>query len=543
MSKREGTKRLAPPLILNSSTYQSKVACMNDIEIIKKYAAGIRDFVATNLSEANLSGVNLSGANLSEANLSVANLSGASLCGANLSRAKLNVARLSGANLSKSNLTQANLNVANLIRADLRGANLTQAALIRAELIRAELSGATLQEANLSGADLREASLRHAKLTGANLNEANLRGAFLTGANLEGANLNGADLSRTDLSGANLREAELRQANLSCANLSGADLGGANLRWADLSGANLHWADLSEAKLSGANLTGADLSNAHLLNASFVHADLSKARLIQADWIGADLTGAILTGAKLYGVSRFGLKTQGVTLTWVDMSPDGDQSQILDLSTEDSQNFFNDTLPTVRLIIDAPLDLDANLALASTYHRIAQVYRPFNKAPSIDVGVRRTALTFRIDSNAELFTIAYLAILPFSDADATHQNIIAFVNMLQSQAIETLPSQEQKQIRQLIATLNRTIAQIDAVDRSTLISGLLTPLNFTAAPTQTVVTNSSAQSLSIYYHPAFGKHLMNQSRLLGRSKNVSAQTAASTLPPVDTVIEFIKAFD
>jgi hypothetical protein len=36
---------------------------------------------------------------------------------------------------------------------------------------------------------------------------------------------------------------------------------------------------------------------------------------------------------------------------------------------------------------------------------------------------------------------------------------------------------------------------------------------------------------------------MNQSRLLGRSKNVSAQTAASTLPPVDTVIEFIKAFD
>ena len=533
MSKREGTKRLAPPLILNSSTYQSKVACMNDIEIIKKYAAGIRDFVAINLSEANLSGVNLSGANLSEANLSVANLAGASLCGANLSRAKLNVARLSGANLSKANLTQANLNVANLIRADLRGANLTQAALIRAELIRAELSGATLQEANLSGADLREAALKQANLTGANLSEANLRGAFLTGANLQGANLNGTDLSRTDLSGANLREAELRQANLSCANLSGADLGGANLRWADL----------SEAKLSGANLTGADLSNAHLLNASFVHADLSKARLIQADWIGADLTGAILTGAKLYGVSRFGLKTQGVTLTWVDMSPDGDKSQILDLSTEDSQNFFNDTLPTVRLIIDAPLDLDANLALASTYHRIAQVYRPFNKAPSIDVGVRRTALTFRIDSNAELFTIAYLAILPFSDADATHQNIIAFVNMIQSQAIETLPSQEQKQIRQLIATLNRTIAQIDAVDRSTLTSDLLTPLNFTAAPTQTVVTNSSAQSLSIYYHPAFGKHLMNQSRLLGRSKNVSVQTAASTLPPVDTVIEFIKAFD
>jgi hypothetical protein len=139
----------------------------------------------------------------------------------------------------------------------------------------------------------------------------------------------------------------------------------------------------------------------------------------------------------LYGVSRFGLKTVGVTCAWVDLSPDGDQSQILDFSSEE-QNFFNDTLPTVRLMVDAPLNMDANLALASTYHQIAQVYPALNKAPSIEVGVRRTALTFRINNNAELFTIAYLAILPFHDAAATHQNLIAFVKMLQSQAIETL---------------------------------------------------------------------------------------------------------
>jgi hypothetical protein len=355
--------------------------------------------------------------------------------------------------------------------------------------------------------------------------------------------LNGADLSRADLSGANLRDAELRQVNLSCANLSGADLSGASLRWADLSGANLSWADLSHAKLSGASLIGADLSNAHLLNTSLVHADLSQARLIQADWIGADLTGATLTGAKLYAVSRFGLKTAGVTCDWVDLSPDGDQSQILDLSSEDAQKFFNGTLPTVRLIVDAPLDLSANLALASTYHQIAQVYPGLNKAPSIEVGVRRTVLTFSIGTNAELFTLAYLAILPFKDAAATHRNIITLVKMLQSQDLEDLSSKEQKQIKQLIATLSQAIAKIDAIEPLEAASARLKLAHFFQAPTNTVITNSSDQTLNIYYHPAFGKHLMNQSSLLGHSQKMLMQTPESTLPPVVTVIEFIKAFD
>ncbi len=516
---------------------------MNDTEILKKYAAGVRDFCGANLAEVNLSGANLSGSNLSEANLSVANLSGANLSGANLSRAKLNVARLSGANLSKANLTQANLNVANLIRADLRGAELTKAALIRAELIRAELSGACLVETNFKGADLREAALRQAKLMQATLTEANLRGAFLTAANLEGANLTGADLSRSDLSGSNLKGTELKQVNLSRANLSGVDLSGANLRWADLSGTNLRWANLSEAKLSGANLIGADLSNANLLNASLVHADLTQACLIKADWIGADLTGATLTGAKLYAVSRFGLKTQGMTCEWVDLSPEGDKSEIFYLSDEGSNQFFNGSLPTVRITVDAPLDLNANLALASTYHQIAHIYPAIAKAPSIEVGVRKTAITFCIESNAELFSVAYFAILPFKDAAATHRNIIALVNRLQSQDLDALGIKEPKRIRQLIKALSQAIAQIDAIKPLKLAPELIEQVNFFEAPTETVVTNSSNQTLNIYYHPAFGKHLMNQSSSQGRSKNVSMQTPESTLPPLETVIEFIKAFD
>jgi uncharacterized protein YjbI with pentapeptide repeats len=515
---------------------------MNAKEIVKKYAAGVRDFKGLNLSELNLSGANLSGANLSEANLSVANLSGANLSCANLSRAKLNVARLSGANLSKANLVQASLNVANLIRTDLRQANLAQASLIRAELIRAELSQANLKEANLNGADLREAALRQAKLSRASLNEANLRGASLTATMLNGANLNKTDLSRANLSEGNLREAELRQANLSCANLSGADLSRANLRWADLSGADLRWANLSEAKLSGANLIGADLSNANLHNASLVHADLTQTSLIKVDWIGADLSGATLTGAKLYAVSRFGLKTMGITCEWVDLSPQGDRSEIYHLSNEGAQKFFNQTQPKVRIIVDAPLDLDANYALASSYYQITHTYPALKKAPSIDVGTRKTTITFSLDSNADLFILAYFAILPFKDAPATHQNILAIVNTLESQELATWENQEQTQVKQLMTNLHQVIDRINAIDPSKLAPRLMEPIDFFQAATNTVMTNSKDQSLSIYHHPAFGKSWMRQSGSLDHSKASPVPTPEPTLPSIGAIAQFIKAF-
>jgi uncharacterized protein YjbI with pentapeptide repeats len=513
-------------------------------ELLVKYAGGERNFAGINLIEANLSGVNLSGVNLSGANLSVSNLSGANLSGANLTGAKLNVARLSGVNLSKAILVKANFNVANLIRADLGGADLTQAVMIRAELIRAELSGANLRGANLSGADLREATLRQANLTRASLNEANLRGAFLTGAIMEQANLNGIDLSRTDLTGSNLREAELRQANLSRTNLSGAEMSGANLRWADLSGANLRWADLSNAKLSGSNLMGADLSNANLLNASLVHADLTQARLIKADWIGADLTGAVLTGAKLHAVSRFGLKTEGMTCEWVDLSPDGDRSQIFRLTNEDSRKFFNESLPTVRIIIDAPIDLDANLVLATTYRFISQKYSAIAQPPSIEVSSRRTILTFRTDSNDQLFNIAYVVMLPFGDASAAHRSIITLIQNLQGQSLDSVSQKLPKRVKQISVGLSRIISQIGTIDLAKTIPGLKEKEEFFQAPIQTILSNSSDQNLHLYHHPSFGKRLMNQSNLISNpNTNSPMPPPESPLPAIASVIDFIKEFD
>ncbi|MEH2237415.1 pentapeptide repeat-containing protein [Nostoc sp.] len=513
-------------------------------ELLEKYAAGVLNFSGIDLAEANLSGVKLSGVNLSDANLSIVNLSGANLSEANLSNAKLNVARLSGANLSSAILNNASLNVANLIRADLGRAQLRGASLIRAELIRADLSRADLSEADLTSADLREATLRQANLRHANLSETVLKGASLTGANLEMANLNASDLSRCDLSGANLRDTELRQANLSHANLSGADLSGANLRWADLSGANLRWADLSGAKLSGATLIGADLTNANLTNTIFIHADLTQAKLIRAEWIGADLTGATLTGAKLYATSRFGLKTEGMICEWVDLSPAGDRSIIQNFHSEDSRDFFNETPPTIRIIVDAALEHEANFAIAGAYYQIAQEYRGLKQPPSIESGRRRTVFTFHVDSDEALFSTAYIVILPFLDAASTQKSISSLVEMINTEVVANQDLKSPHMVKQLNILVEQAMSQATTIKQMKKNIEVAAKLNFCKAPIQIMLTNSSAHTLIVYDNPNFGKRFINRSAL-----NASAYDDIShesikydILPSLNMVIDFVKGF-
>jgi uncharacterized protein YjbI with pentapeptide repeats len=510
-------------------------------ELLEKYATGIIDFSGVNLTEANLSGTKLHGINLSKANLSVVNLSGASLNEANLSDAKLNVARLSGVNLTGANLNGSSLNVANLIRADLSRAQLQKASLVRAELIRADFSRADMSEAILSSADLREATMRQTNLRRANLSEANLRGCSLREANLEMANLNSANMTSADLSGVNLRDSELRQANLCLANLSGADLSGANLRWADLRGANLRWVDLSGAKLSGANLSGADLSHANLTNTSLVHANLTQAKLIKVEWMGADLSGAMLTSAKLYATPRFGLKTEGITCEWVDLSPKGDRSIIQNLNAEELRDFFNATPPTIRIIIDAPLEHEANFVLAGTYYQIAQEYQGLLKPPSIDGGNRKTVLTFRIDSDEALLPIAYMAILPFKDAGATQQNIYTMVDMMRREFPQSETLRSPYIIERLTLQMEEVTNKAQEIQQTKKYLDMATKLNFFKAFTQITLTNSSAQTLIIYDHPQFGKRLIKQHTKSNDNDHLSGESTY-IMPSLKMVIEFIQGF-
>lgn len=512
-------------------------------EILKKYADGERNFSGVNITEINLTRANLTGIDFSDATLSIANLTGANLSEANLTGAKLNVAKMSGANFSQAKFNGAILNVANLVRANLKGTQFIQAALIRAELIRAELSGANLREANLSGADLREAQLKQVNLSGANLSEADLRGCSLAGANLEHATLSATDLSRCDLSGADLSDTELRHANMSRVNLSGANLRGANLRWADLSGANLTWADLTDAKLSGGNLLGADLTNANLTNASFVHADLTQANLMRVEWVGADLSGATLTGAKLFAVARYDLKTEGVNCEWVDLSAHGDRSKIYRFSSEQAKKFFNQTPPTVRIIVDEPNDPEANFALATAYYQISQQCNFLQHSPSIEGSFRRTKLIFKVENDEQIFSTAYLAILPFENARETQVNIVRLMKMLQGYAIKSHSMEALKQIKQLSKALSETMQhsqemKIDLPKNTK--KGV--KVNFLQAPTQIKVTNSSDQTIEIHQDPSFGKRLIPSSSALNALRIRKINANKSRLPSLEMLVDFIEGF-
>lgn len=482
-------------------------------ELLERYASGQRDFGDLNLTESNLSRVSLNQANLSHAILSIANLSGADLVGANLSYSRMNVARLSGANLEGANLEGAILNVANTIRAKFDRAILDRASLVRAEMIRASLIAASLIEADLSTADMRESCLDRVIASSANFSETDLRSSSIIGGDLSGANLTGSDLSKSNLTGSDLSRCEMRHAQLRRANLSGVNLRGANLRWADLSGANLRWADLSKAKLSGANLIGADLSHSSLLETSFVHADLTQANLVRADWEGADLSGATLTGAKLFGVARFHLRTQGMACEWVDISPNGDHSQICRFTPENFQKFFNQTPPIVQIAVDRPIDCDANLALAKIYQAIAQENAEAIEPPSIEADYRRTILRFRVETDDRLFPMLFAAILPFADARATHQAMSQTIRLIQSKSNELLGVKEANQAAKLSVSLLQTLRRIAPLQQK--IQPILSnfDVDFLKAPTQTSLRNSSDLRLQIYGNPRFGKRFLDAMEL------------------------------
>lgn len=493
---------------------------MNIETLLEQYAAGQRDFIGINLTEAKCIGLNLSGINLQQATLTVANFSGTNLSRANLSQAKLNVARLNGANLSQSNLLGASLNVANLIQAIALGANFRNASLVRAEMIRAELSGSLLQNSDLSEADLREVKLRRANLLNANFNKADLRGAVLTEAYLSQANFHMADLGRADLRGADLRDCELRHANLVKTNLMGANLAGANLRWADLSGANLKGADLSYAKLSGATLVGAILTEADLTHTSFVHSDLAQASLINADLTGADLTGVTLTGAKLYNVSRFQLISQDMQCDWIDLSPNGDNTQRHYFDTPEAiYQFFNQVPPTVEIVIDAVLTPATHLALAAAYHQLAK-QKVLNRPPNIEIGRHRTRLLFHVVQNDDLLATAYAAIAPFQDAVTTQKNLIALAGLSQNKTLI-----RQDSARDRIQAMTQSLAQV----RDTLQTMDINPqsvvdpdvADFLKMPTQTLLTNSRDRQLRIYQNLQFGKRSLNLDEELMKALKVN----------------------
>ena len=506
-------------------------------QLLRKYADGTRRFIGINLSEVDLSHASLLHINLRNACLSVANLTGVNFFQANLRGANLNVAKLSGAKLTQANLYGANLNVANLIRADLSQADLRHASLLRTEAMRANFREANLSEANLSGAVLSEANLSHSNFSGANLSEVNLSRASMVGANLVRATFRRTNLRGADLSGANFHASELRRVCLSGAKLVEADLREANLRWADLSGANLAGADLSGAKLSGANLTGANLTDT-----SLVYTDLSHARLIGVDWRGADLSGAILTGSKLYGVLRCGLVAEEVTCDWVDISPNGDGSEIQQLTPEQVETFFNAVLPSVQIVVDMALDLGTQIAILTVYYQLALVLKKsFVVCPSILVDPRRTTLIFELESDMWLFAMAYVISLPFADAAEIHTQLDRLLDILCTKEREQLGASQLLHIQRLRTAFHQTRDLMRQQSVSPETCGVPINQRFFSASTHLTLTNSDNQVLDVYRSSLFGKRSSHTPGQMNRDSEPSTNFPPnSSLPRSPDVFDFVK---
>ena len=185
-----------------------------------------RNFAGKDLRGHNLSLHNLSGSNFTRADLSGADLSGAcgesvdfqeaNLSNANLSNATFSVepgsnarARLLRVDMQRANLSGANLNKASLYDGLLYGANLADASLREAYMVAADMTFALLGGADMERARLAKANLRYAALNHVNLTDASLVGArnFADVVTLEEANISGANLRDTNVTKEQLEEA------------------------------------------------------------------------------------------------------------------------------------------------------------------------------------------------------------------------------------------------------------------------------------------------------------------------------------------------
>jgi uncharacterized protein YjbI with pentapeptide repeats len=493
--------------------------------LLQAYAQGERNFSGINLNECSLSGAKLPHISLQGATLKVVNLSNANLSHSDLRQAVLNVSRLSGANLSQSQLQQAQLNVANLIRAVLVGADLSQASLVRAELLRADLSNANLGGTNFQEADLREARLRLANLEGANLSRSNLRSSSLLGANLNNIQANSVNLEGAKLNGASLMAAELRHANLRSTDLSGTNLRGANLRWANLSGANLKEADLTDAKLSGADLMGAQLEGATLENTTLVHADLNRTNLRRVRCVGVDLSGATLTGAQMYAAIAYDVQTSEIICEWIDLSPQGDQSQRRYFNTgSDVHTFLNQRPPQVNIVVDTVMTLEAHAALATIYAQLGKMSAVFTRPPDVELTNRRTILKFVADSAIGLSAIAYLTTWPFQHGQTIRQVLATFMSQSQKSPERSFVyTESHRELQTVIEALQqRNLADLQKI---------IDDHTFFSAPIQVKLLNAHGRTLELFHHPRFGiRNLPATNGLL---------PAESGIPPVPDLDDYL----
>ena len=298
---------------------------MNANELLKKYAAGERNFQRLNLRGQSFKRKDLSGADFSEADIRSANFTGANLRGANFTGAKCGLQKRWAVLLTilswllavvsgffsiftfafiglifNSDLTYQIAGWVSLpvlviflivtIRQGIRagagavafaGAGAVAGVFIGWRAMKGDVRDAWVRSfaiafAATGGTSFRGADLTDANFTGAKLKSTDLRKATLTRVRWYGAKM----LDRARPGDTYLKSTQVRQWLIG----KGIDK---NFDGQKLQGINLQGADLTDASFIDANLSEANLQDA----------DLSRTKLVQTQLDKTDFTGATLTGA------------------------------------------------------------------------------------------------------------------------------------------------------------------------------------------------------------------------------------------------------
>jgi uncharacterized protein YjbI with pentapeptide repeats len=311
---------------------------MDASELLKRYAAGERNFCGADLKDIDLSGENLIGIDLSDSNLEKANLTNSNLMGANLNSAKIINANLVNAILVNANLKNAWVNSSNFSRADLNGANLRSTKLGGANFSKSNLSYAVLDRSNIwwsydwsylghedldsfldlvdapinfSGANLKNASLKYAQLDSSDFSSVNLKLADFRQTNLKFSNFAEACLDEAEFIGASLDSCIFKSASLVDANFTGAVLNQAN--FCDVVAGGIVYVDhkdhysqtnFTRAKLNRANFRSAKLDGTSFMDSDLSECDFRDAELEQVDFSESNISGAYFNNVKSDTLSR-----------------------------------------------------------------------------------------------------------------------------------------------------------------------------------------------------------------------------------------------
>ena len=253
---------------------------------------------------ADLSGMDLSCVYAKEVNLKGANLTNVNFKNALFKGlVEFKSANLKGANFEGARFEHVSFLSANLEKTSFKGVDLEHTGYYR----EVDFRGANLQEADLSGANLRDVNFQRADLRGANIKGTQFGSAEFQGANLQGLDFTEVNMSIVNFQGADVRNAKFEdigvglalaiftQAKMQGASFKNSDLYKAQFQKADLQGANFRGSELIEASFEEANLEGVQFQGAELKSTDFRDAkyekanftgtiDKDKAIFTQEDW-------------------------------------------------------------------------------------------------------------------------------------------------------------------------------------------------------------------------------------------------------------------